>query len=394
MPRRRGKGEGHIRRRKDGRWEASLTVGRTKRGNPKRVFLYGKTRQEVAQKLAEVATRYAKGLLVSPENITLRNWAEQWLERRGKDVRPRTIALYRQELAYVLPSLIRPEQEDDLGNLRLQAVQPVHIRTALDQLVERGLSVRTRQKVRQRLHQVFEEALNLELVARNPVSPVKVRQPRDQAPKRVGRTLETHEIAALIAALDQHPDPRTALALRLCLACGLRKGEALGLQWGDLDLEKGTLTVRRTWTHNGKQASISGPKTPTSLRTIPVPHATLLRIKAYLDWWRETFKENPKPEAWLFPGNSGTRPLDLNAPNHALRRIVGRLGLSNLRVHDLRHSFGSLLLSQGAPVELVAERMGHANPNITLGIYRHLLEQERRGWVVDPEDIVRQKAIS
>ncbi|GLV46915.1 hypothetical protein TJA_00920 [Thermus sp. LT1-2-5] len=71
-----------------------------------------------------------------------------------------------------------------------------------------------------------------------------------------------------------------------------------------------------------------------------------------------------------------------------MRRICQRYGLPPLRVHDLRHTYGSLLLAHGAPLELVSERLGHANPNITLGVYRHLLEEERRGWVLDPEDLV------
>jgi len=93
---------------------------------------------------------------------------------------------------------------------------------------------------------------------------------------------------------------------------------------------------------------------------------------------------------WVFPGNNSSKPLDYNAPGHALRRIVAKLGIPPLRVHHLRHSYGSHLLVNGAPLELVAERMGHANPNITLGVYRHLLEQERRGWVIDLEALLTQ----
>jgi len=68
--------------------------------------------------------------------------------------------------------------------------------------------------------------------------------------------------------------------------------------------------------------------------------------------------------------------------------MVKRLGLPPIRVHDLRHTYGSLLLARGAPLELVSERLGHANPSITLNIYRHLLGHERVAWVVDPEDLV------
>ncbi|MEN2982053.1 MAG: site-specific integrase [Thermus sp.] len=390
MGRREGKGTGTVffdRRR--GKWVAQLTVGYdTATGRPRKLSKVFPTRKEAEAWRVEQAARLHKGLLGSPEAITLREWASRWLEGKAREVRPKSLYLYRQELAYALPSLKDPKAKDPLGSLRLRAIQPAHIRAVVDSLLDRGLSPRTVQKVRQRLFQVFEEALALEVIARNPVAPVKVRAPKSAAPQRTGRSLEEHEALALLAALDHHPDRRTALALRLCLALGLRKGEVLGLQWGDLDLEGGTLIVRRVWGHDGQQNRISEPKTPSSCRTLPIPQATLARLREYREWWRERLGEDPPPEGWVFPGNRGDRPPDLHALNHTLRRIAGRLGLGRVRVHDLRHTFGSLLLAKGAPLELVAERMGHANPNITLGVYRHVLEKERWGWVLDPEDLV------
>lgn len=90
-------------------------------------------------------------------------------------------------------------------------------------------SLRSVKMVRQRLWQVFRDALDMELVFRNPVDPVRIKAPRGQARSKAGRALEPHEVTALLAALDAHKDRRTALALRLMLACGLRRGEALGL---------------------------------------------------------------------------------------------------------------------------------------------------------------------
>lgn len=388
---RRGKGSGTVfRHRPSGRWCAQLSVGfDLATGKPRRITHYFETRREAEAWLADQVARYHKGLLADPKEITLREWALSWLERKAREVSPRTLALYRQELAYALPSLKAPSRPDPLGAMRLQAVQPTHIRGVLDSLAGR-LSLRTVRKVRQRLFQLFEEALNLEVVYRNPVAPVKVKTPSRM--EKAGRTLEEWEVRALVEALDAHPDRRTSLALRLCLACGLRRGEVLGLRWGDLDLEAGVLHVRRAWTLDGERAGESLPKTQTSTRTVPIPQATLERLKAYREWWREKLGQDPPPDWWAFPGNRGDRPLDLNALNHTLRRVAQRLGLGRVRVHDLRHTYGSFLLAHGAPVELVAERMGHANPNITLGVYRHLLERERKGWVLDPEDLTGPRA--
>jgi integrase len=372
---RRGKGGGTTYYHKgSGRWCAELNLGFDANGKPLRVRAYHKTRREAEAWLAEQAALYHKGLLADPSKLTLKEWAEKWLERKSREVRPNTLDAYRRELGYALPVL---------GDLPLQKVTPSHVRALLDALAKR-YTPRTVRWIRQKLHTLFEEAVHLEIIFRNPASPVKVKTPRGQAKPKAGRALEAHEMSALLAALDQHQDPRTALALRLMLNLGLRLGECLGLRWEDIDLEGATLTIRRTYSH-GREGE---PKTPSSIRTVPIPRGTFARLSQYREWWEARLGEPPPPHMWVFPGNDPSRPLDYNAPGRALRRIVKRLGLPPLRVHDLRHSFGSHLLAAGAPLELVAERMGHANATITLSVYRHVLSHERQGWVVDVEDLL------
>lgn len=131
------------------------------------------------------------------------------------------------------------------------------------------------------------------------------------------------------------------------------------------------------------------PKTPTARRTLPIPQATLERLRArYAQHLEEGVRPQELRESFIFTGKDPSRPLNPHSLNHALRKITARLGIPPLRVHDLRHSYGSLLLANGAPLELVSERMGHANPSITLNVYRHLLGHERQSWVVDPEDLL------
>ncbi|GIW28195.1 MAG: site-specific integrase [Meiothermus sp.] len=375
MAKKRGKGGGTTYLHKaSGRWCAELNLGYDGDGKPLRVRSYHPTRKEAEAWLAEQVALYHKGLLADPSTVTLQEWAERWLERKRREVRPRTFESYRYELGLVLPTL---------GKLPLQKITPSHIRALVDNLLQTR-KPRTARAVRTRLHAIFEEALNLEVIHRNPVSPVKVKLPRGSTTDRAGRSLEAHEAAALLTALDTYKDERIALSLRLMLNLGLRVGECLGLQWQDLDLEAGTLTIRRAWS----DGRLTEPKTPSSRRTLPVPHSTLERLRAYHAMWEDRLGETPPATLWLFPGNDPTRPLDYRAPAHALRRIVKALGIPPLRVHDLRHSYGSHLLANGAPLELVSERMGHANANITLSIYRHVLEHERQGWVVDVETLL------
>ncbi|MBW6396157.1 tyrosine-type recombinase/integrase [Thermus sp. SYSU G05001] len=391
--RKRAPGEGSVYQRKsDGLWVGAVTVGYDVRGNQRRIVVYGKTRQEAARKLAEKVAALNRGMLPAPEAITVRDWAQDWLRRKGEEVKAKTLEHYRYELSRALPSLKDPGAYDRLGRMRLQAVQPLHVRQHLDAL-RQVLTPYALKTARWLLHTLFEEAVRLELIPRNPVAPVRLQLRRREQEEKAARILQPDEARALLEALDAHPSP-LALSLRLMLACGLRRGEALALTWGDIDFEHGLLHVRRNWTKVGTKGEWSEPKTVSSRRSVPIPHATLERLRAY----REALVEKGIPEEslrdmFLFPSRrSPSRPVEPDAPNHLLRRICRAKGLPEVRVHDLRHTYGSFLLSQGAPVELVAERMGHANPNITLGIYRHLLEEERRGWVVDPEEIAGARA--
>lgn len=264
--RRRAPGEGSVYRRKDGKWVGALTVGYGPTGAQRRVVVYGRTRQEAAQKLAEKVAALRRGTLPTPESVTVREWLADWLKRKAAEVRPKTIEHYRYELGRAVPSLRDPRAQDRFGAMRLQAVQPLHIRQLIDHL--RGqVSERSLKVVRWLLHAAFEEAVNLELLPRNPVAPVKVKAGRKE---KAARILQPEEARKLLAALDAHPSP-LALALRLMLACGLRRGEVLALRWEDVDLEAGRLYVRRAWTRVGTRGSSPSPRPPLPAASSPSP---------------------------------------------------------------------------------------------------------------------------
>ncbi|MCS7219639.1 MAG: site-specific integrase, partial [Thermus sp.] len=187
------------------------------------------------------------------------------------------------------------------------------------------------------------------------------------------------EVLRLLEVADGARSREMALLLRLLLETGLRRGEALALQWRDVDLERGELRVWRSWTKVNGKGDFTQPKTRTARRVVPLPHSLLLRLP-----------QEVLEEAFLFGGN---KPFDPDAFNHYLRRLAQRAGLGKVRVHDLRHTWASLALSRGIPLEVVSERLGHASPHVTLGIYRHLLEEERRGYVVDLKTLLGLPAV-
>ncbi len=150
MASRRGKGEGSIRRRKDGLWEASVTIGKTATGNPKCRSIYGKTRKEVAKKLAELLDQQNKGLLLEPSRLTVAEAVNRWVDNKT-NISNGTQYKYQRETASLL---------DLIGHLRLQGLRAHHVRTAYTNLAKQGASVRAQKKAAGHLRAAMREAMH------------------------------------------------------------------------------------------------------------------------------------------------------------------------------------------------------------------------------------------
>ena len=156
---------------------------------------------------------------------------------------------------------------------------------------------------------------------------------------------------------------------------GLRIGEANALTWADVDLINGTLSVRKTLTTKlktgGRQFLITSPKTKSSIRTLPLPHAVSAELLQLRD---KQYKANEKPsETFVFGGL-------LPVPESTLQKVKNKYfdlaDLPRIRLHDFRHSCASFLINNGATPLLVSKWLGHANVTMTLNTYAHLWRNE------------------
>ena len=357
--RRRGKGEGSIFQRSDGRWAGCVTVGYAPDGRQLKKWVYGRTRREAASKLAKLLPKAGSAILPEPSRLYVGAWLEQYAERRGREVRPTTRSHYTAYIRYLEP----------LHRVRLAALRPLHIRNAYDSLAERGLSPSVRRHVHAFLKSALREATRLELIESNPAEAVdppplkRVRPPRAWRPEEAARFLEYARESSRYYAL-----------FALMLGHGLRIGETLALRWSDW--EGNTLHIRHTMNHRTRE--LGEPKTASSRRIIYLSAESqelLAKHKLAQDYERSAAR-SWQEGGWIFPSTRGTPTQYRNIRRHYLSLCHGA-GVEPIGLHGLRHTYTTMALRL-LPPKVVSEALGHADVHLTLQVYQSLQDEDKK----------------
>ncbi|WP_066640163.1 site-specific integrase [Desulfolucanica intricata] len=154
---------------------------------------------------------------------------------------------------------------------------------------------------------------------------------------------------------------------------GIRLGEVLGLQWHDVDFENGTITIKRAV--DCRNRYIKETKTTESVRTLLLDTETLAVLTVHKE--QQIKKGNAsllKEDTLMFPASDG-RPLIEGAIRKTMNRVLKKAGLEHIRVHDLRHTAGSILLDEGVPLTTVSAFLGHSTPATTASVYAHAIRK-------------------
>ena len=373
MARKRGNGEGSITRRKDGLYMARYTV-QTATGT-KRKTLYGKTRNEVSEKLTKAMADRDDGLVFDADNLKVGEYLERWLVDSVLDtVRPTTYERYEQ--------IVRIHVRPALGSVKLKNLTPVHVRGLYREKLEAGLSARTVQYIHVTLHKALKQAVQDGLIPRNATEAVKAPQVR----REEMRPLSAEQVKVL---LEVARGDRLEALYVLAIHTGLRQGELLGLKWEDVDLESGTLRVRRTLVTAKGGPVLTAPKTKGSRRSVKLTQGAVEALRSHLkhqlqeiDRAGSLWREN----GLMFASESG-EPLDRRyLTSCRYKALLKRAELPMIRFHDLRHTCATLLLSKNVNPKIVSEMLGHASIAITLDTYSHVLPNMRDQAAAAMED--------
>jgi integrase len=322
----------------------------------KRRTVYGKTRKEVAAKIAKAISDREGGLTFDAKNLTVGKYLDSWLTDSVRDtVRLTTYQGYER----IVRLHIRPA----LGGIKLDKLTPVHVRGLYRERLEAGLSPRMVQLVHVTLHKALKQAVNDGLVPRNVTEAVK-------SPRPVKKEMEPLGPAQARALLRAARGERLEALYALAVSTGMRQGELLGLKWEDVDLEAGTLQVRRTLsTATGGGVSFGAPKTAKSRRNIRVPKLALAALRRHR---KAQLEERMKlcglwqDYGLVFTTGVGTPISRADLITRSFKPLLKKANLPDIRFHDLRHTCATLLLAKGVHAKLVQELLGHSTIAVTL----------------------------
>ncbi len=352
---RRGHGEGSIKQRADGLWEARVSLPRGKRKS-----LYGKTRREAQDRLRAALRDLDAGLDLATGRQTVGQFMTQWLEDVARPaIRPSTYASYQ---SYVKLHIV-----PGLGHHALPKLTPQHVQAFLNAKTAAGLSPRTVQYIRAILRRALGQAVKWGMVSRNVATLVDPpRSVRTQV-----RPLTADQARALILFTK---DDRLGPLFHVAITTGLRQGELFGLRWEDIDLAAGTLTVRHAVQRIDGKPALVEPKTALSRRTVTLPVSAVAALRTQRTrQLQERLLASSRWQDWnlVFASTIGT-PLEPSNVTHRFQRLLADAGLPRQRFHDLRHCAASLLLAGGVAPRTIMGILGHSQISLTMNTYAHL----------------------
>ena len=355
----RANGEGSVyqikRGRSAGHWRCAVALP-----NGHRRTFYGKTREDVEAKLLDARHALAhKQPVEPPHSLSVATFLKDWIVDQQAYLRPRTWAGYKGNVDnHIIKSI---------GKLKLAEFQPADVRRVHRDCAARGLSKRTVEYVHAILHKALDQAVHDQLVPRNVAH--KTRPPSSQRPKVAPYTPD-EAIRFLEEVRGEPEEPLYVVTLGL----GLRRGEALGLRWSDINWTARTVTIAgQVQRVKGEGLVWVAPKTDDSIAVLDAPEFVLDAILAHRD--RQQFLTNTT--GYVFTGVRG-EPLDPDAVSHGFVRFCERHRLRRTRFHDLRHATASLLLAQGIPLWQVSKILRHSSIAITTDTYGHLYSETSR----------------
>ncbi|MGZ4394537.1 MAG: site-specific integrase [Gaiellaceae bacterium] len=349
-------------------WSVVYDEGRAENGRRVQRWRGGyRTKGEAEDALTKLRGALQTGDYVSPEHLTFKTFCEErWLPHAETVKRASTLETYRRNLErHIYPAI---------GGVPLQRLDASRLDRLYGELLAKGLAPGTVRFIAAVISSALRYAKSKRLVSRNVAEDA-------EPPKVERRRMNVWTDREVATFLDSVRDDRLFALWRFLVVTGARRGEALGLTWLALDLERGTARIEQQLVPVGKALVFSPPKTDSGIREVPLDDATIEVLREHREAQkieRALFGEDYVDHDLVFAHVDG-RPLNPGGVSQAFQVRRKRAGLPHVRLHDLRHGLATMALAEHLPAELVRRRLGHSRIAVTVDLYqRHAVEEAER----------------
>ncbi len=304
-------------------------------------------------------------MITQQTNIKYIDWLTQWLENYIRpSVKMRTYERYK--------LIVEQHIKDKIGDMELNELSPLVLQSFITGLLQsgnkktgNGLSANSVNAVISVIQSSLKTAHMLGLTAEYTAD--KLKRPKlTEKPVECFTITEQKQIEK--AVMNGKKDK--LYGILLCLYSGLRIGELIALQWSDIDLTKGILTVSKSCHDSKEGLIIDAPKTISSRRVIPLPKQLLPILKSIK-------KKSDAP----FVVSAKGKPVSVRSYQRSFELLLKRLNIPHKGFHSLRHTFATRAIECGMDVKTLSEILGHKNPTVTLNRYAHSFMEHKAGMM-------------
>jgi len=375
--------KGHIRERSPGHWAIVIDISSTAAGARRRKWHSFKGTKRAAQdECSRLITALKAGSYAELSKETLDAYLERWLTDVKARIAPRTHERYAQ--------IVRKNIVPALGAIKLKDLRPADISASYSKALESGrhdgtggLSNRSVLHVHRVLKQALGQAVQWDMIVRNPCNSVK-------PPKPIAVKMQTYDLPQTAELIAVMRPTRFFVPVILAVLCGLRRGEIAALRWQHVDLATGQLAVVQSAEQTKAGVRYKEPKSGKA-RTVALGGTMVDELRAHrLRQAEELLRLGLRvtDETFVCTREDG-EPLQPNTFTHNWDRIIAGTALPRIRFHDLRHAHATHMLASGVHPKVASERLGHSRVGITLDLYSHVLPNMQADAAAVVDDALR-----
>lgn len=345
-------------------------------GKKVKTTITGRTKKEVKAKVQQAQSNFkANGSTVFKrvKVTTYKELAALWLENYQMTVKPQTLVSTRQFLKnHILPVF---------GDMQLDKIHIAHIQSWVNKLAFKIVNYGVAASINKR---ILQYGVSMQLIPFNPAREVILPRPQKAGANRI-KFIDKEDLKTFLDYMERLAPTAynyyyDSVLYKLLLATGCRYGEAVALEWSDIDFNSATISITKTYNRIVKQ--VGTPKSKAGIRTISIDNKTILMLKQYRNRQRQAFMEIGSPAPALVFSTTISQYPNSDARTKSLRYRCKEAGIPQFTFHAFRHTHASLLLNAGISYKELQHRLGHATLAMTMDTYSHLSKEKEKEAVL------------